>query len=192
MGALYPAVAGDAGFCWYATHVRVNQEKRVAAHLEGRSIPYFLPACESIRQWRDRRKRIDVPLFPGYLFVQISLQRSLDVLTVPNVVSLVGNKLSPTPIPEHEINALRVGMLLRRVAPVTELQVGQQVRILSGPFQGMKGVLVVKKNKRVALSIGVIHRSFLVDVDADEVEPLQAFDYMAARRNAGNAVFRSV
>ncbi len=173
MASGFSEVVTDTELHWYAAHVRVNQEKRVATHLEGRGIAHFLPSCESLRQWKDRRKLLDVPLFPGYLFVHIPLQQSLKVLTVPNVVSLVGNRVSPVPISSHEIEALREGLLLKRVTPAIELHVGQRVRIVSGPFQGMEGILASKKNKRVALSIDVIQRCFLVDVTTDEIEPLE-------------------
>jgi len=180
MAAESPHLLRDLEHHWYATHVRVNQEKKVAAHLEGRGVTHFLPSYESIRQWKDRRKRLDIPLFPGYLFVHIPLQQSLNVLTVPNVVSLVGTRSAPAPIALHEIEALRKGLHLRRVTPTQELHVGQRVRILSGPFKGMEGLLANKKNRRVALSIDVIQRSFLVDVSMDEVEPTEPLsDFLA-------------
>lgn len=158
---------------WYATHVRVNQEKRVAIHCEGRHIRYFLPVCESVHHWKDRKKRIQSALFPGYLFVNIPLEHSLKVLTIPNVVSLVGSGSRPSPISEREIESLRNGLDLRKVEPMGGLSIGQRVRILSGPFQDREGILVDKKNKRVALSIEVIARQFVVDLSADEIQPVE-------------------
>src|SRR5215831_6289312 len=84
---------------WYAVHTNANHEKRVALLLEQRSVEHFLPLYESVRRWRDRKKRLQVPLFPGYLFVRLALQDRLQVLQVPSVVKLVGFNGQPAALP---------------------------------------------------------------------------------------------
>jgi transcription antitermination factor NusG len=168
---LFPAGASTQPR-WYAAHVRVNQEKHVASHLNARQVEYFLPTYESMHQWKDRKKSLSQPLFPGYLFVHIDLSHSLKVLSVPNVVSLVGNRQAPMPVPANEIEGLRSGVHWKRIEPAPNGSVGQQVRICSGPFAGMEGVLIGTKNKRVVLSIQSIARPFAVDIGADEIHLL--------------------
>ena len=86
-----------SGTVWYALHVRCNQEHAVARGLSCRGIPHFLPSYDSLRQWKDRRIKLQMPLFPGYLFVRIPLRDRMLVVTVPNVVALVGCGAAPHP-----------------------------------------------------------------------------------------------
>src|SRR5262245_31834748 len=92
---------------WYALYVRCNHEKLVARSLAGRSAEYFLPCYESVRQWKDRRVKLDMPLFP---FVRGPLLERILVLSVPNVVHLVGAAKGPSPISEREIRWVRDGI----------------------------------------------------------------------------------
>ena len=75
---------------WYAVCTRSNHEKCAAAQLDARTIEHFLPLYETVRKWKDRRKRVELPLFPGYIFVRIPLEERLRVLVTPGVVRLVG------------------------------------------------------------------------------------------------------
>src|ERR1043166_6488695 len=92
---------------WYAAHTCANHEKRVREHLEQKSVESFLPTYESIRRWKDRRMRLRLPLFPGYLFVRMTMADHLSVLRVPSVVRLVGINGKPSALPDEEIAALR-------------------------------------------------------------------------------------
>ena len=84
---------------WYVLFVRSNQEKRVADALGGRDVEHFLPCYKSVRQWKDRRVTLEIPLFPGYVFLRLSLAERAKALTVSNVVSLVGNRNQPSSTP---------------------------------------------------------------------------------------------
>src|SRR5215469_9821121 len=88
---------------WYVLFVRSNQEKRVARHLCDRGVEHFLACYESVRHWKDRRVKLQMPLFPGYIFVHLPLLERAKVLTVPNVLSLVGSRHAPSSISQHEI-----------------------------------------------------------------------------------------
>src|SRR5713226_5030593 len=92
---------------WYAAYTRANHEKRVALQLRQRSVEHFLPLYESVRRWKDRRVILQMPLFPGYVFVRLALRDRLQVLQVPGVARLVGCSGLPTALPEEEIEALR-------------------------------------------------------------------------------------
>jgi transcription antitermination factor NusG len=174
-----PAVAADVqvqakaiDHSWFALYTCANHEKRVAAQLESRSVDHFLPLYGSVRRWKDRRIRLQLPLFPGYIFVRLALTERLRVLEVPGAVRLVGFNGQPYALPKEEIEVLRQGNLQQlRIEPHPYLTVGSRVRIKEGPLAGMEGILVRKKKvQRVVLSLDVIARSAAVEVDASDIE----------------------
>jgi transcription antitermination factor NusG len=156
---------------WYALYTCANHEKRIADQLEGRGIEHFLPQYESVRRWKDRRVRLKLPLFPGYVFVRLALRDRLRVVQIPSVVRFVGFNGIPAALPESEMEIMRSGLSHRwRAEPHPFLTVGRRVRITSGPFAGLDGVLKRKKsNLRVVVSLSLIQRSIAVDVDAADI-----------------------
>jgi transcription antitermination factor NusG len=170
--AVFPPAAAYAQPCWYAAYTRARHEKRVAEQLEKRDIECFLPLYGAVHLWKDRRMRVELPLFPGYVFVRIPLEARLRVLELPSVVRFVSFNGRPAPLPAFEIETLRTGLAMRWCAePHPYLTVGQRVRIKSGPFEGLEGVLKRKKdNFRLVLSVDLIMRSILLDIDGAEVE----------------------
>jgi transcription antitermination factor NusG len=159
---------------WYVVYTRANHEKRVAEQLELRSVEHLLPLYESVRRWKDRRMQLQMPLFPGYVFVRFSLHNRLPVLQVPGVVRLVGFDGQPKALPESEIETLRHRLSGGvNVEPHPYLTIGRKARIKRGPLDGCEGVLIRRKGKyRVVLSIEMIMRSVVVDVDLVDIEPL--------------------
>lgn len=95
---------------WYAVTVRPRHEKSVTRHLEHRGLNYFLPVYRSTRRWKDRRKEMDMALFPGYVFVNLNLRDRLGVLQAPGVVQFVTFQGRPAPVPDPEIRALESGL----------------------------------------------------------------------------------
>jgi len=118
--------------------------------------------------------RLQLPLFPGYVFVQIVSQNRLHVLEVPGVVRLVGFNGHPTPLLDEEIEGLKKGLTSGvLLEPHPFLTIGRRVRIKSGPLAGREGVLLRNKGRlRVVLSVEMIMRSLVVDVGSDQVEPV--------------------
>lgn len=158
---------------WYAAYTAARHEKRVAEQLERKRVEYFLPLYETIHRWKDRRARVSLPLFPGYVFVRIPLRDRLQVLEIPSVARIVGFAGVPTPLPDTDIESLRSGLGHARMEPHPYLKVGRRVRIKSGPFMGMEGILKRKKdNLRLVLSLDLIMRSVVLDIDGAEVEPV--------------------
>ena len=119
---------------------------------------------------------LDLPLFPGYVFVRLALCERLRALQIPSVVHLVGCGGLPTALPDTEIEIMRSGLSQSLCAePHPFLAVGRRVRITAGPFAGLEGILKRKKsNLRVVVSLGLIQRSVAVDVDAADVRPAAA------------------
>jgi transcription antitermination factor NusG len=159
---------------WYAAYTNSNYEKCVAAQLERRSVEHFLPQYESVRRRKDRRVKLQLPLFPGYVFVRFNLRDRLRVLQVPGVARLVGFNGLPCPVPNSDIEALQF-CLARNVSlqPHSYVQVGRRVRIGTGPLEGMEGIVIRRKNRlRFIISLSLIHGSAAVTVDASELHVL--------------------
>ena len=155
-----------AGPHWYAAYTHSNHEKKAAAHLRNRGLEHYLPTYTSIRRWKDRRVRLEMPLFPGYVFVQIAGSECLPVLRVPGIAYLVSFNGRPAALPAEQIHQLRHGLAQMRAEPHSFLPAGRRVRILSGPLEGTEGILVRAKNAcRVVLTVKLIERSVAVEVD---------------------------
>ena len=170
---------------WYATHMRANHEKQVAEQLAYRSVEHYLPLYQSVRRWKDRKVRLELPLFPGYIFVRLALRDRLQVLQIPGVVRLVGFDGTPTSLPEAEIETLRTSLMSGvRAEPHPYLTVGRRVRIVSGAFQGQEGILSRKKNcVRVVISLDLIMRSMSVEIDPAVLEPVNSLRPSSAASN---------
>ena len=165
--------APDTSRSWYAVYTRSRAEKRVAEELRARRLESFLPLYQAVHQWKDRRAQVQLPLFPGYVFVRFGDGERVRVLQVPSVVQIVGNQGQPIPLQQREVDALLAASSAGTHAePHPYLRVGRKVRIKSGPFQGLEG-FVKRKNSdfRVVISLDSIMRSMILDVDATEVEP---------------------
>lgn len=137
-------------------------------------IEAFLPLRERRSRWKDRIKRIQEPLFPGYCFARFRRGDRLDVLTAAGVVELVGASGEPEPIPDSEIEAIRVlaasGL---DYEPFPFLVAGTAVEVVRGPLMGVRGRLVRKdRDYRVVLSVTLIRQSVQVEIDARDVTPV--------------------
>lgn len=159
---------------WYAVSTRSRQEKVAAAMLDGLGIRYFLPLIEEVRRWSDRQKVVSVPLFPGYLFVQIlrTAELQLSVRKIPGVVGFVSNHRGPLPVPKHEVESIQT-LLSRgtRCSPHPFIQAGDRVRVVGGTLAGIEGTFVRRGAQSIlVLSVEMIQRSVSVQVTSSEVE----------------------
>ena len=159
---------------WYAVSVRPRHEKAVTRHLEHWELNYFLPLYRSVRRWKDRRKELDMALFPGYVFVNIGASSRSAVLRAPGVVRFVTFQGQPAVVPASEICALATSMLAGcRPRPHPYLREGKRVRVKNGPLVNTEGIMVRRKEGlRLVLSINLIMRSVMLEVDEADVEPL--------------------
>jgi transcription antitermination factor NusG len=159
---------------WYAAYTCAQHEKRVAAELRVREVESFLPLYSSMRRWKDRRVQLELPLFPGYVFVRLALCDRLRVVQIPSVVRLVGFGGLPTALSDTEMEIMRSGLSQHlRAEPHPFFTAGRRVRMIAGPFRGLEGMLKKKKNNlRVVVSLNLIQRSIAVDVDAADVMPV--------------------
>lgn len=166
--------AKNSAAYWYATYTHARHEKKVAQQLEERHIEHFLPVYRSVRRWKDRRKELDLVLFPGYVFVRLSLAERLRVLQLPGVVRFVSFNGQPAPLLGTDIEALRNGLTNGvRAEHHPYLTVGRRVKVVHGPLAGAQGILMRNKtNCRVVISIDAIMRSVSVEIDEADVIPI--------------------
>ena len=159
---------------WYALYTTARHEKVVARQLEERKIETFLPLYRTWHRWKDRRKQVELALFPSYVFVRIEEQDKMRVLKVSGAVHLVTFNGKMAELPEREIEALRSALENQIYAePCPYLRVGRRVRVKQGPMCGAEGILSRKKDKcRVVISVDVLMRSVAVEVDGTDLEAL--------------------
>jgi transcription antitermination factor NusG len=159
---------------WYVVQTCCQHEKRVAQQFESRGIRNFLPLYEKVSRWKDRRVRLQIPLFPGYVFVRMPLRERMRVLEVASVARLVGFSGVAAPMPDVEMDALQKGVASQlKAEPHPYLTVGRRVRIKSGPLAGLEGILVRKKGSlRFVMSVDLIQRSVATDLDIADIDPI--------------------
>lgn len=156
---------------WYACYTRARQEKKVEALFEHQGIRSYLPLVPLLRQWHDRRKIIRWPLFDSYIFAHFSLNSLSHVLSTPGLSTVVRSNGWPAPISDEEI--ANMARFVEALAPTglqpkqVPLAGGQRVRIISGPFKGVTGiVLEIRGRKRVLIGLQTIGVGFEVDIGA--------------------------
>jgi len=159
---------------WYAAFTRSNFEKRVASDLAGKGLTHFLPVVRETHQWKDRRKFVDVPVFPGYVFVHMtdSDQNRLRVLRSNGAVRILGSGGAIEPVPDGEIESIR--MLLQSGVPFVAhpfLREGTRVRVKRGALKDLEGALVRFKNDaRLVVSVNLLAQSIALEIDVADVE----------------------
>ena len=154
---------------WYALNVRPRHEKAVADQLQAKALESYLPLYRARRRWTDRTKTIDLPLFSRYVFCRFNFEARLKVISVSSIVSIVGFGGKPCPIPDHEIETIQsiVGSGLP-VCPWPFLSIGQRVRVIQGPLEGLEGILTRKKSGyRVIVNMEMLNRAVAVEIEQD-------------------------
>jgi len=156
---------------WYAIWTRSRHEKAVRDQLERKSIEVFLPTIAKWSRWKDRKKKVEWPLFPGYCFARFDAADRLPVLTCDGVVQIVGNEGRPSSIPAHEVEGIRQ-LVESELSydPCPLVKEGEMVKVVSGPLKGIVGRLVRKGgHARLMLSVDLIGQAVSVEVDAADV-----------------------
>lgn len=157
---------------WYALHTRYQHERSVTSMLAEKGFVVFCPTYTEVHRWKDRRKEVTLPLFPGYLFLANGLDRRIEVLSTPGVSKIVSVGNTPAVVPEDEISAIRIAtQSRRRVTPHPYLKEGDRLRVTSGPLAGVEGILQAWKDGfRLVLSIELLGRSVGVEVDLCDIQ----------------------
>ena len=165
--------ARDAELQWFALWTRSRHEHVVREQLEQKGVESFLPTVTRWSRWKDRKKKIDWPLFPGYCFARFHARERLPVLKCMGVVNIISFEGEPAPIPEHEIYGIRQ-LVESDLAydPCPLIHEGMMVEVVHGPLKGVIGRLVRKSEKaRLVLAVDLIGQAVSVEVDAADVRP---------------------
>lgn len=175
---------------WCAVYTRHQHERAVSDVLEAKGFEVFLPLYDSTRKWKDRRKVISLPLFPGYVFVRGAIERRLPILSTPGVHMILSCGERVATLPEEEIDAIRrtvQGQL--DVEPHPYLRCGERVRVVRGSLEGVEGVLIRKKNLyRLVLSVDMLAQSVAVEIGAMDVIPVVQHNLSAFAGSACRAM----
>jgi transcription antitermination factor NusG len=157
---------------WYAIHTRSRHEKVVLDELVRKEIEAFLPTIQRWSRWKDRRKKIDWPLFPCYCFARFDPTAVLPVLKSTGVVAIVSINGRPAPIPAQEISGIqRLVTSELQYDPCPFIKEGMLVEVVAGPLRGVVGRLVRKgAHARLVLSVDLIGQAVSVEVDASDVK----------------------
>jgi transcription antitermination factor NusG len=158
---------------WFAIWTRSRHEQVVRDQLEKKGIDAFLPTITKWSRWKDRKKKVDWPLFPGYCFARFDPDDALPVLKCTGVVNIVSFEGRPAAIPEYELDSIRllVGSELQ-FDPCPMIKEGAMVEVAHGPLRGVVGRLMRKdtQHARLVLSVNLIGQAVSVDVDAADVK----------------------
>jgi transcription antitermination factor NusG len=163
---------------WYACQTRSRHEKVVDEMLRRQRIESYLPVVRVNRQWKDRRKQVSFPLFPGYVFARFTLHELIRVVSTHGVGRVVSARGYPTPIPAGEIeNVRRVSSGVVASGAEVEtgpaLHEGDWIRVAAGPFEGVEGVVVERRGRRrVLVGIAAIGQGLEVDIDVADLTPI--------------------
>ena len=161
---------------WYAIHTRSRHEKQVDLFLSERGVETFLPLVHTLSRRRDRKKYVDIPLFPGYLFVFTEKERLLfDVKYTRGVTRIIGTDLdAPTPIPDKQILDIKSIMETDvQLDPFPYLKKGRMVRVKSGPLKGLEGILVERKGHyKLVIKIDLLQKGAAAEVYISDIEPI--------------------
>jgi transcription termination/antitermination protein NusG len=176
MPSLQHADAGPilqpTAFEWYAIWTRSRHEKLVRDQLQQKHFEVFLPTITKWSRWKDRKKQIEWPLFPGYCFIRFDGVERMPILKCDGVVTIVGNDGHPSPIPPVEIEGIRQ-LIESELAfdPCPLIKEGMMVEVKAGPLKGVVGRLVRKgSHARLMLSVDLIGQAVSVEVDAADVK----------------------
>ena len=152
---------------WYAVYTKPRHEKKVNKLLVDKKQEVFLPLITKVRLWKDRKKKVEMPLFNSYLFVNIDYKNRFDILPTNGVVKIVNFNGDPAVVPDWQIDALR--KMLEHPEDIrleNYMQPGELVEVTDGPFRGMRGtVKMIKGETRLIITIEGILQSVSVDID---------------------------
>ncbi|HEX2396190.1 MAG TPA: UpxY family transcription antiterminator [Bacteroidales bacterium] len=162
---------------WYAAYTHSRAEKKVASELTKLGIDHYLPLVLTLRQWSDRKKKVEIPLIRSYIFVHIRPKEHLPVLQIPGVVKIVHFCGVPVPIPDWQIRNLKI--LLGAAVPMStnfrDYEKGEEVQIVQGTLKGLRGkILHVKGMHKLAISINALDYNLTIDIDPSFVESMNS------------------
>ena len=157
---------------WYVAYTYPRHEKAVCDQLQLRLVETFLPTYKHTSTWKDRRVKLDLPLFAGYVFTRVPARDRLKVISAPGVIRMLSYRGRLVPVSDAEIDAIRVCVSSgAKLEPHRYITVGDRVEVREGLFEGLSGIVVRENNKcKLVVSIELIHQSVSLEIDPNCLE----------------------
>lgn len=163
--------AGEVLPRWYVACTFARHEKAIADRLRSKDVETYLPLYWTVHSWGQRRVKLELPLFPGYIFVKTEITRRARILEHPGVVRLVGLNGKATPLADEDMEKLRASLSACKAEPYPYLSAGKRVRIKSGPLMGVEGTIIRRKGAvRLVVQIDLIQRAVLLELEAVDAQ----------------------
>jgi transcription antitermination factor NusG len=158
---------------WHVLHVLSNHEKKVAQHLEVRTIEYYLPLYKEKVKWTDRTVIAERPLFSGYVFARFSPEYRIPVISTPGVLRLLGDQMWDL-VEDEELEKIRTGLAKGlSLRPHPTINVGTRVRIRNGVFEGVEGVVTeLRQQCKVIITLAAVRQCFSLEAEIDDLQVL--------------------
>ncbi len=174
-GVFYDINVGRKEIPWHVIHTCSRHEARVEEHLQSKGLEVFLPRFTTVSFWRDRKKLLNVPLFPGYLFVCDALEVPIyhEIIKLRGVVRILGNSAGFQAVPRETIESIKLAVASERpYYPYRSLLKGKRVRVVEGPLAGVVGIIVERKDhkRKVVIEVELFSRALAVELEDEEVE----------------------
>ena len=180
---------------WFAIAVKPRFDKAVSRTLESKGFETLLPLYKKHLKYDGRSRVSELPLFPGYVFCRFNVLTRLPVLTTPGVTHILGTRNQPIPLSETEIDSLKKAIDAHLpLQPFPFLQAGQKVRIEEGALAGVVGIVIKSKQSlRLVLSVTLLQRSVLLEIDGQQVSVESAFQpaFVESRRESPSTLLAS-
>lgn len=156
---------------WFALVIHQYKREQCEQMLRQLGYEYFSPCTGIVRELSDRQKRMQVPLFPGYIFCRFNPEKRLALLQVPGILGVVGSGKQLLEVDRNEIEAIRMALASKLpIEPFNEIVPGQKVKVMQGPLRGLKGRLVrIETQSRLLLSVTMLNRTVSVEVEAHQL-----------------------
>lgn len=159
---------------WMVVYTKPQHEKKSQHFLEQHGIEVFLPLRKELRQWSDRKKWVERPLFPSYLFVRIANKDYYNVLNCPGIVKYIFHNGAPATVDPAIIKGIKLQLKSKQemlIEPIdTSLECGQEIEIKTGPFKGLRGkILQIKGKQKLAIEIECMNRKILIETSQKDI-----------------------
>ena len=157
---------------WYALYTRPRHEKKAAELISEKDFEVYHPTIKKVRQWKDRKKKVEMPLFNSYIFANFEYNQRFEILKTHGIVKIINFSGEPAIVPDWQIDSLKRMLEFPETVRLEKyISPGEIVEIMAGPMRGLKGMVNLKKDsKRLVLSIDGIFQSISVEIEEEFVE----------------------
>lgn len=163
-----------SGRNWYTVYTMPKAEKKVNDSLQRRNLDTFLPLYQKVVQRSDRKKKLWTPLFPGYVFINLNTMEMDKVYGVPGVLRFISTQGKKDVIPDREIDVIRLLLKGKPEITAARLSIGQQVKVIHGPFVGLTGILMnYKGGNKLIVRLNTLNQNVAVEISSDHVRPVE-------------------